>query len=612
MHPTNWHSAQPAWDYIWSLFDRAWIPYGWWLSGEVPSRDPAWAENFTPPDPDEIETMFCAAVGNLMIRALGMFDDGYVIPNENNALYDGGTVAWVSYYDYYGTLETFDEEFAANHSGTLCLRPFASASSDQGHWATTWKGWVVQTFPPDGLNWDYSVEQSHDGGYYSYMVRPWNWLPITQAEYMGEDEDGGGEEPAPAPGNGTPLTVDLLVNSMTGNSFNGPDLDREVAEKFFPSLVSSMRRYEINSRERVSAYVAQMGAESGSFQWMREFSRGEGMDYGFWYGRGIGQLTWEDNYLNYQNATGRMAHTDPELVADNTYMACESAAWHWDYKDLNPLADTATWQSFYEITHRWWGVEAQPIHERDARYSVAWYALPEDLCLPGGEEEPDLPKEPEYLVSEIHTSSDPEQWAYILGGDGESAEVFWLMAEPRSVWEADADGWVRYKGVLPRSATEASSGAKAEPLAGPIRPDGTRDETWNPAAYQKARYGPLQEEKETMSEHSEVKPKTYHAPTPPPPPKQYVDPEGINPPGFGKPRAEAPEAEPEKPTASRPAEPVLTTAAIVGLIAALLGGAGVALSAEEIHSFEIVLGVLLPLIATLISGAIARRKVTPV
>jgi len=40
---------------------------------------------------------------------------------------------------------------------------------------------VLQSFPfgpngEPGLNTDYTIEQSHDGGYYEYAVRPHNWI----------------------------------------------------------------------------------------------------------------------------------------------------------------------------------------------------------------------------------------------------------------------------------------------------------------------------------------------------------------------------------------------------------------------------------------------------
>ena len=138
----------------------------------------------------------------------------------------------------------------------------------------TWKGWALQSFPNDssgapGLNWDYSVEQSHDGGYYEDMIRPWNWLPITEEEYyrLAASEAGGDAAQDGAEQKRTSLTAELLTQAMTNPSWDGPDLDPAEAERYLPHLIAACNKWEINTRERLSAFLAQTGAESGSFKW---------------------------------------------------------------------------------------------------------------------------------------------------------------------------------------------------------------------------------------------------------------------------------------------------------------------------------------------------------
>jgi putative chitinase len=555
------------------------------LEGDVPERDPAWGENSVVPDPDEIDTMFCAAVPTLMIRALNMFDEGYVVPTCGNPQYDGGTVCYVEYYDGYGTLEPFDEDFASNNSGTLCLRPFANASSDQGHAMVSWRGMAVQTFPPDGLNYDYTVSQSHDGGYYLYMVRPWNWLPITRAEYYEDEPAEPQPVPQPEPGQGTPLTVDLLVKAMTGNSFAGPDLDRATAERFFPHLVAVFKKWGVNSRARISAFIAQMGSESGSFQWMREFSRGEGHPYGFYYGRGIGQLTWEENYQRYQNDTGIGAHTDPEMVADNLFVACDSAGWHWDYKDLNPLADQATWQAFYEITGRWWGISG-PFAERDARYSVAWYALPADVVLPGDEGE--APQPGGWPKQDVYVSAD--KWAYVRGPNG----PLWLRGSPGDMYEAqEGEGWLQ--------AHLAEDRSKAPPDFNAAAYINARYGTGAAASpeYQKAAYGRTQ-----VRDGGVDKVIVHPVDAQPRTPSDYVP----KPPSDIK-EAPVADATPKPPLEQR--EPAVVISSVIGIMVGVLALAGIALTADQIAAFEIVLGVLLPILSAVAAGVITRGRVTP-
>lgn len=411
-HPVSWDRAQPAWDYIWRLMEYQ-PPYGWWGGGVVESEAPAWAVNESPPDPSQITSLFCVAVGNLMLRALEMFDEGYIIPTSGYDEYDGGTVAVENYYGSYGTLEPFDLEFAKAHSGTICFCSFNAANNSEGHWMVSWKNWAVHSFPNDasgepGLNWDYTVEQSHDGGYYQYMIRPWNWLPITEDRYyeLAAGEDGRDTAQFTTERRGMPFTAELLTQAMTSPSWEGPDLDLTEAQRYLPHLISACKKWEINTRERLSAFLAQTGTESGSFKWWREFSRGTGKEFGYWYGRGPIQLTWEANYQRFQNDTGTPAHDDAEIVADDPAVGFDAAGWFWrrGNGDLNELADQATWPSFYEITGRVWG-QSGPFHERDARYDHAWNVLPEDLDLSTNDAAEITQQEPW-----MGFTSDPEQW----------------------------------------------------------------------------------------------------------------------------------------------------------------------------------------------------------
>ena len=44
----------------------------------------------------------------------------------------------------------------------------------------------------------------------------------------------------------------------------------EAAEKYAPNLAVAYSYYEINTPERLAAFLAQIGHESGSFRWVRE------------------------------------------------------------------------------------------------------------------------------------------------------------------------------------------------------------------------------------------------------------------------------------------------------------------------------------------------------
>lgn len=105
------------------------------------------------------------------------------------AAYAGG-VYGPGYFDGYS--EPFDLARAKRvakdtQSGVLLLRPFWNSTlSGQGHVAILLpSGYVLQSFidwnGPD-CNWNYTIEQSHAGGYYREAVMPWNWVDYPGPE----------------------------------------------------------------------------------------------------------------------------------------------------------------------------------------------------------------------------------------------------------------------------------------------------------------------------------------------------------------------------------------------------------------------------------------------
>lgn len=276
--------------------------------------------------------------------------------------------------------------------GAICLRPYTGpALADQGHVAIyVDEHTVIQALVTPGVTDSYTDTQTYSwGGSTEFTV--YGLLP-------GVDYSGTEEKPSSV------LTPELLVKAMTSTAWSGPNLDPADATRYFPHLVQACRANTINTRARLSAFLAQVGTESGSFKWWREFSRGKNDDgtdkpFGNWYGRGPMQLTWEANYQNFQKWTGYKAHDNPEIVADDAQAGFHSAGWYWrnGNGDLNTLADLATWQSFREITGRVWG-QAGPVAERDSRYEHAWNTLPENLVLPGSTDPPsDEQDNPVYL-----------------------------------------------------------------------------------------------------------------------------------------------------------------------------------------------------------------------
>jgi len=139
---------------------------------------------------------------------------------------------------------------------------------------------------------------------------------------------------------------------------------------FAAALNLAMDRFQINTRLRMAAFIAQVGHESGQFRYVRELggdqylskydtgtlakrlgntpeADGDGQKYR---GRGLIQITGHDNYLACSKALfgdDRLLRT-PELL-EQAEWACKSAAWFWNSRNLNAPADAG---DFELITRR--------------------------------------------------------------------------------------------------------------------------------------------------------------------------------------------------------------------------------------------------------------------
>ena len=142
------------------------------------------------------------------------------------------------------------------------------------------------------------------------------------------------------------------------------------ADKMLPGLNETMERYQINTKLRIAAFIAQVGHESGQFVYLKELGNnaylakydtgslakrlgntpeadGDGQKYR---GRGLIQITGHDNYLSCSKGLfgdDRLLKT-PELLEEPRY-ASLSAGWFWDSRKLNQFADMS---AFETITRR--------------------------------------------------------------------------------------------------------------------------------------------------------------------------------------------------------------------------------------------------------------------
>lgn len=162
---------------------------------------------------------------------------------------------------------------------------------------------------------------------------------------------------------------------------------------FVPALNAAMSKYGIITRQRVAAFIAQIGHESGQLQWVRELGSdhylskydtgslakrlgntpeadGDGQKYR---GRGLIQITGRANYEACSEALfsdARLLNT-PELLESPVYAAL-SAGWFWQRAGLNTLADKG---DFLTITKRING-GTNGLADREALYERALKVLP--------------------------------------------------------------------------------------------------------------------------------------------------------------------------------------------------------------------------------------------
>ena len=138
----------------------------------------------------------------------------------------------------------------------------------------------------------------------------------------------------------------------------------ERADLFAPHLAAACRYYGIDTPERLAAFFAQIGHESGSLRYVREIADGsayEGRrdlgnlvpgDGARYRGRGLIQLTGRDNYRQMRDLLDHLGPPDfldfPAALEEPQWAAWSAAAW-WHSRHLSDLADAG---DFDAITRR--------------------------------------------------------------------------------------------------------------------------------------------------------------------------------------------------------------------------------------------------------------------
>ena len=130
-------------------------------------------------------------------------------------------------------------------------------------------------------------------------------------------------------------------------------------DKYLPYLNKYWDVFQVNTKERQAAFLAQVGHESGQLKYAEEVASGrayegrkdlgnvnpgDGMKFK---GRGLIQVTGRANYklfdewLHKNNylTINQSIIDNPEIVSFNPEIAVLSAFWYWDLHKLNNLAD---------------------------------------------------------------------------------------------------------------------------------------------------------------------------------------------------------------------------------------------------------------------------------
>lgn len=134
-------------------------------------------------------------------------------------------------------------------------------------------------------------------------------------------------------------------------------------DKYLPLIQAAMDEFEIDTRLRVAAFLAQIAHETLAFQFLREIwgpteaqkgyegrldlgntTAGDGKRFK---GRGAIQLTGRRNYKIYGEMLGLPLEMNPDLAA-TPEVAFRIAGAFWKDHDLNELAD----QSRFELITR--------------------------------------------------------------------------------------------------------------------------------------------------------------------------------------------------------------------------------------------------------------------
>jgi predicted chitinase len=125
-------------------------------------------------------------------------------------------------------------------------------------------------------------------------------------------------------------------------------------------IADTLEEFQINTLDRIAAFLGQIAHESGSLKYSEEIASGEAYegredlgntqpgDGKRYKGRGLIQLTGRANYRRFGEILNLELEENPELAREPT-VAARIAGGYWKTHGLNKLADHG---NYYEITRR--------------------------------------------------------------------------------------------------------------------------------------------------------------------------------------------------------------------------------------------------------------------
>ena len=177
------------------------------------------------------------------------------------------------------------------------------------------------------------------------------------------------------------------MNLTTSILRAGTGCTSTAAAAWLPAIQAACDKYQINTRLRIAAFLAQIGHESGHLVYVREIWGPTAQQLGYqgrtdlgntqpgdgflFRGRGLIQVTGRANYAAMGQALGLPLLAHPELL-EQPANAAMSAGQFWSSRGLNALADAS---DFLTITRRING-GTNGLADRQALYAAALKAIP--------------------------------------------------------------------------------------------------------------------------------------------------------------------------------------------------------------------------------------------